>query len=313
MFVKPPLRGRTIIVNWRKNYLLKGIWQGTTTFVLDHILMPTLFTDSDIPADVKNNIQAKIASAIGVSPMMGPRMGPAYGAPAYGAPAPAYGAPAYGAPAPAYGAPAYGAPAPAYAAPQQPSLPPQMNQLAGMVRANRAVDINQAASVLGKDQGQVRQAIVELSKVGRVSGRFVSPTNYQISSDVERFMVDFNDQLGRTPVPAAKPAAPAMSDQEILKKLEKMFKASKRLKVEDVCNVLGVNRAQMLSKFFDWSDQFGFKIDGDYLVIGEETDFGSMLDKQFEEWHDKEETKQGKMADMSADDLDKQFKDWQQT
>ena len=57
------------------------------------------------------------------------------------------------------------------------------------------------------------------------------------------------------------------TDQEILKKLEQMFKASKRLKIEDVCGILGMERADLLGKFFDWSDKFGFKIDGDYLVI----------------------------------------------
>ena len=63
--------------------------------------------------------------------------------------------------------------------------------------------------------------------------------------------------------------------------------------------ILGMDRSQVLSKFFDWSDKFGFKIDGDYLTIeGGETDFFSSLDQQFSDWENKEETKQGKMADF---------------
>lgn len=47
---------------------------------------------------------------------------------------------------------------------------------------------------------------------------------------------------------------------------------------------------------FDWTMEFGFKVDGDYILIGGANVNGFImeLDKQFEEWKNKEKSKDGK-------------------
>lgn len=46
-----------------------------------------------------------------------------------------------------------------------------------------------------------------------------------------------------------------------------------------------------LKKIFDWADSFGFRIDGDYLIIKQDTvsDFIEALDKEFLLWEKRRE------------------------
>lgn len=51
-------------------------------------------------------------------------------------------------------------------------------------------------------------------------------------------------------------------------------------------NVLHIDKKTFDNKIFIWAREFGFIIDGDYLIINKETvsDFIDALDKQFAIW-----------------------------
>ena len=84
----------------------------------------------------------------------------------------------------------------------------------------------------------------------------------------------------------------------MFKQLARMIRVAKRLKIDDVCEVLKRPRSELFDRFIEWSEKFGFMIDGDYLVIGENANLEGVmadLDKAFAEWNAKEKSKQGKL------------------
>ncbi|MHA1699731.1 MAG: hypothetical protein ACTSWN_12880, partial [Promethearchaeota archaeon] len=82
--------------------------------------------------------------------------------------------------------------------------------------------------------------------------------------------------------------------QERLEKLNKMFKISHRLRIDDICGVLKMDRYELLDFYTEWADKFGFKIDGDYLVCDADNileGWLDSLDQQFAEWEGREISK----------------------
>ncbi len=69
-------------------------------------------------------------------------------------------------------------------------------------------------------------------------------------------------------------------------KIRKMLAVSSRLKLEMMQQVLGLDAATFNNKIFDWAAEFGFKIDGDFVVIdgGDVIGFISKLDAEFADW-----------------------------
>jgi hypothetical protein len=64
----------------------------------------------------------------------------------------------------------------------------------------------------------------------------------------------------------------------------------------------------MLQSLMEWQNTLkGFKIDGDYLSM---EDAGSLdglmgaLDSQFDDWEEKEHSKEGKIEDFNMDDFE---------
>jgi len=75
-------------------------------------------------------------------------------------------------------------------------------------------------------------------------------------------------------------------EEESINKLKKMIKVSDRLNLEMIRKALRLEEITFLDKIFDWAEEFGFRIDGDYLIIKKERvlDFIDLLDKQFASW-----------------------------
>ncbi|MHA1235513.1 MAG: hypothetical protein ACTSQL_10565, partial [Promethearchaeota archaeon] len=75
-------------------------------------------------------------------------------------------------------------------------------------------------------------------------------------------------------------------DRNIIEKIRKVMSVSTRLKMELFRNYLKMDEKLFNDKIFDWAEQFGFTIDGDYLNIRKEkvSDFIDELEKQFEGW-----------------------------
>ncbi len=88
-----------------------------------------------------------------------------------------------------------------------------------------------------------------------------------------------------------------LSDQDRLTKLRKMLAVSARIRQDQMRDTLGLDAKQFNEKIWDWASEFGFKIDGDYINIGQGNvdGFIAELDKQFTNWHKQAEDKTTKV------------------
>ena len=73
------------------------------------------------------------------------------------------------------------------------------------------------------------------------------------------------------------------------------MKTSSKIRLDMMREILQLNSSTFNSKILDWALDFGFKIDGDYIIMGNaDVDaFISDLDRQFENWKTKEKYHHG--------------------
>jgi len=64
--------------------------------------------------------------------------------------------------------------------------------------------------------------------------------------------------------------------------MEKMFKASRKIKIDDANSVLKLPRPDLLEWVFDLSSRMGVMVDCEYLVVGEDVNLAN-LEKEFTE------------------------------
>ena len=88
---------------------------------------------------------------------------------------------------------------------------------------------------------------------------------------------------------------------DITTKLRKITKVSKRVRLEMVRDALRMDAPEFNQKIFDWAEEFGFTIDGDYVdFAGSDVDaFVKSLDAQFASWGTSEHSKSGKQEKAS--------------
>ena len=82
--------------------------------------------------------------------------------------------------------------------------------------------------------------------------------------------------------------------------LEKMFRVSRSLKIDDAVGILKIDRLELLSMLINWASELGIVIDGEYIILQEDVDFSSRLDEQFKKWNEKERKKEGKLANTNG-------------
>ena len=85
--------------------------------------------------------------------------------------------------------------------------------------------------------------------------------------------------------------------RETIEKVESMLKVSDRLRLSMVRKTLKMEEDVYIAKIIDLAEEMGLKIDGDFLVINQDTvqDFIDTLDKQYESWEKMEKEKNGKI------------------
>ena len=76
-----------------------------------------------------------------------------------------------------------------------------------------------------------------------------------------------------------------------------MVNVSDRLSLDMMRRALKIKEETFLDNIFKWAAEFGFRIDGEYLVINKDTveEFIDVLDKQFTQWENSEIHKNGKI------------------
>jgi hypothetical protein len=74
--------------------------------------------------------------------------------------------------------------------------------------------------------------------------------------------------------------------QGAMDQLRKMLKVSNRIKMDLMQRALGIDADTFSKKIFDWAADFGFKIDGDSVIIegGDVNAFIAKLDAEFADW-----------------------------
>jgi hypothetical protein len=75
-------------------------------------------------------------------------------------------------------------------------------------------------------------------------------------------------------------------EQGAVEKIRKMLTVSTRIKMDMMQRALSLDADTFSNKIFDWAADFGFKIDGDFVIIegGDVTGFISKLDAEFADW-----------------------------
>ncbi|NMC07475.1 MAG: hypothetical protein GYA24_19835 [Candidatus Lokiarchaeota archaeon] len=179
-------------------------------------------------------------------------------------------------------------------------LQARLHQLAGIIRLTGTVDIGRACSITRLPESTFRKAFALLKNDTSFKGQFVSPALYNVQQNVEGFISALSAQVlaiaGQAPVhgPANNPRIVEKSPG-IMARMEKLFKASRRIKIDDACAVAGLDRTELIGWIIDESERLGVKVDGDYLVVGEDVDTSAWLDEQFSSWDKKEQQKEGKL------------------
>jgi hypothetical protein len=176
----------------------------------------------------------------------------------------------------------------------------RLQQLAGIIRLTNTVDLGRACSITRLPEATFRKAFAGLRNDPSFKGKFISPTLYAVQENVEYFISSLTSQL--VPI-AGQPVTPGPTTPTkvveiapgILARMEKMFKASRRIKIDDACGVACLDRTALIGWIIDNSEKLGVKVDGDYLVVGEGVDTSAWLDEQFSAWDKKVEEKEGKL------------------
>lgn len=79
---------------------------------------------------------------------------------------------------------------------------------------------------------------------------------------------------------------PVENESSIAEKIKTMLEVSKRISLDRMQDVLEMEKKTFNKRIFDLAKQYGFTIDGDYLIVNKETvsDFVDSLEKKFKEW-----------------------------
>ena len=80
-------------------------------------------------------------------------------------------------------------------------------------------------------------------------------------------------------------------------KVKKLLLITSRISMEKMREILGMEKDAFNDKIIDWGIEYGFKIDGDYIIV-DDIDLNGFiddLDAQFDDWTNSESTKRGKV------------------
>lgn len=75
------------------------------------------------------------------------------------------------------------------------------------------------------------------------------------------------------------------TENEKFQQLKSLLRVSKKVKINDIRDILDLERKTLLPIIVEWAEDYGFKVDGDYLILNEESlsDFLNNLDGLLED------------------------------
>jgi len=60
-------------------------------------------------------------------------------------------------------------------------------------------------------------------------------------------------------------------ERQIIEKITRIMKVSTRVNLDRMQDVLNMDKTLFNNKIFEWADEFEFKIDGDYLIVNQDS------------------------------------------
>jgi Leucine Rich repeats (2 copies)/Leucine Rich Repeat len=88
------------------------------------------------------------------------------------------------------------------------------------------------------------------------------------------------------------------SDTQLLKKFQEILEMSQKVKKAEVAEYLEITEKELFKKLVSWR-HLGFKLNEEYIVVENLTEFTTALDHQFEDWVQKEHEGIGKIENSS--------------
>ncbi len=76
------------------------------------------------------------------------------------------------------------------------------------------------------------------------------------------------------------------TSNELISRLRKILSVSSKIRIDMLRNAMGLNKQTFDRLIFDWAYSFGFKIDGDYVIVdnADVNGFLGEIDRLFAEW-----------------------------
>ncbi|MHA1370626.1 MAG: hypothetical protein ACTSRA_13060 [Promethearchaeota archaeon] len=201
----------------------------------------------------------------------------------------------------------------------------------------RVIKIDSAMVYFNCDECTLRMAIENIFNLEFAKGAFLNLNSFRIDSDLKEFLEILQKEIGKSDVrhgglpdmklasieqvrvssgealALQKPVSDVQRDKDIdiesksivppgntFRMLEKMFRVSRSLKIDDAVGILKIDRLELLSMLINWASELGIVIDGEYIILQEDVDFSSRLDEQFKKWNEKERKKEGKLANTNG-------------
>ncbi len=104
-------------------------------------------------------------------------------------------------------------------------------------------------------------------------------------------------------------SSPRLSKAQRMDRMKRLFKISKKVSIDDLANTMQMDRSELFQDLISSPDALeGFQLDGDYLVIQDQSKvedgvdtFMDSLDDQFNDWGQKETSKEGKVEEFSEE------------
>jgi tetratricopeptide (TPR) repeat protein len=64
---------------------------------------------------------------------------------------------------------------------------------------------------------------------------------------------------------------PPNGNKKTIQQLKSLFRVSKKININDIKDILDSERKKLLSHLVDWAEDYGFELDGDYLILNKES------------------------------------------
>jgi len=111
-----------------------------------------------------------------------------------------------------------------------------------------------------EDMNEIFKALKAYTKALKID------KNFSYAAQAKREMQQLVDSYNQLEIPIIE-----MINEESKKKLKDLLKMSKRIKIDLLEEILDLEKQKIMDLVIEWGNEYQFELDGEYLVINEET------------------------------------------